>query len=385
MNLLNAICWPPPGLAVVLVHRLTGRAWLAPRDRRPAGHDPDRLVDRDARRRPRPPSRAVRLPARAARRLGAPRAGWPAADRPAARRGGGVFALALGNHSLVLLFGPGIVLFVFAVAPEILRRRRLVAGCLVALGLTLVVVYLELPLRAGPFRAPLVYGHPETWGGFWYIVLAQQFEGSLVDPFGDLGPKAAALVGLAARQLGPLVVLVPLGFVATVVRRPRYALLTGTTLALTCWFAASYDNARDRALLPRPAAHRRDLARPARRRRRAMVSSACSPRAASTATARGPRLPVVGFALAALDRLPDRGWPCPSAGGRSMNVPSTTPRTGSTPSSTSASPDPTRSSSRGGVTRPRYGTHSGSRVVVRTSGSWTTGPALTRTSETSTT
>ena len=111
-----------------------------------------------------------------------------------------MFGLALGNHSLVLLFAPGIALFVLAVAPDILHRRRLVAMCLAALGLTLVAVFLELPLRAGPFRAPLVYGHPETWGGFWYIVLAQQFQGSLVDPFGDLGAKLATLVRLADRS-----------------------------------------------------------------------------------------------------------------------------------------------------------------------------------------
>ena len=58
---------------------------------------------------------------------------------------------------------------------------------------TLVLVFLELPLRAGPFRAPLVYGRPETWDGFWYIVLAQQFQGSFVDPFGDLAGKTAEL------------------------------------------------------------------------------------------------------------------------------------------------------------------------------------------------
>ncbi len=108
----------------------------------------------------------------------------------------------------------------------------------------MALVYLELPLRAGPFRATMVYGHPETWDGFWEVVLAQQFQGSLVAPFSDLGAKAVALARFASDQLGPLVWLVPFGFVATVVRRPRYALLTGPALALMCWFAASYDNAQ---------------------------------------------------------------------------------------------------------------------------------------------
>ena len=37
--------------------------------------------------------------------------------------------------------------------------------------------------------------------------------------------------------------LLPIAFAVTVVRRPRYALLTGSAAALTCFFAASYINA----------------------------------------------------------------------------------------------------------------------------------------------
>ena len=68
--------------------------------------------------------------------------------------------------------------------------------------MTVVLVYLELPLRAGPFRAPLVYGQPETWDGFWYIVLAEQFRGSVVDPFGDLPAQARrrSSIGPSARS-----------------------------------------------------------------------------------------------------------------------------------------------------------------------------------------
>src|SRR3954464_13174819 len=74
-----------------------------------------------------------------------------------------VFGLAMGNHSLTLLLALPVALFVVAVDPLILRRGRLVAGCVAALAFTLLVVYAELPLRAGIFRAPLVYGRPETW------------------------------------------------------------------------------------------------------------------------------------------------------------------------------------------------------------------------------
>jgi hypothetical protein len=108
---------------------------------------------------------------------------------------------------------------------------------------TLVLVYLELPLRAGPFRASLVYGTPDTLAGFRYIVLAEQFQGSLNDPFGDLPRKFGELVGRTNAQFGILALLIPVGFVATAIRRPRYALLTGSAVAITCFFAASYDNA----------------------------------------------------------------------------------------------------------------------------------------------
>ena len=153
------------------------------------------------------------------------------------------FGLAVGNHSLTLLLAPAVAAFVIAVEPGIVRRWRVVATCLAALAVTLVVVYLELPLRAGPFRAPLVYGEPDTWDGFRYIVLAEQFRGSVEDPFGNLDTKLVDLVGRTAREFGPLAVLVPFGFLVTAIRRPRYALLTGIALGLTLFFAASYDNA----------------------------------------------------------------------------------------------------------------------------------------------
>jgi hypothetical protein len=126
---------------------------------------------------------------------------------------------------------------------EVLRRPRFLVACLGTAVATLALVYLELPLRAGPFRAPIVYGRPETWDGFWYIALAEQFRGSVVGPFEDLPAKAADLIARTVDAFGPLAALVPLAFVVTAIRRPRYAILTGTTVALTCFFAASYINA----------------------------------------------------------------------------------------------------------------------------------------------
>ncbi|HEY7702112.1 MAG TPA: DUF2723 domain-containing protein, partial [Candidatus Limnocylindrales bacterium] len=154
-----------------------------------------------------------------------------------------VYGLAAGNHSLTLLLAPPIVLYVLAVDREVLRRPRFLVACLGTAVATLALVYLELPLRAGPFRAPIVYGRPETWDGFWYIALAEQFRGSVVGPFEDLPAKAADLIARTVDAFGPLAALVPLAFVVTAIRRPRYAILTGTTVALTCFFAASYINA----------------------------------------------------------------------------------------------------------------------------------------------
>jgi hypothetical protein len=153
------------------------------------------------------------------------------------------FGLSVGNHSLTLLLALPVALYVLAVEPAILRRRGFVLLCVVAVLGTAALVFLQLPLRAGPFRAPLVYGRPETWDGFWAIVLAEQFRGSLVSPFADLGGTIVDLVDRTVVAFGPLAALVPLGFAATVAKRPRYALLSGSAVAITWIFAASYVNA----------------------------------------------------------------------------------------------------------------------------------------------
>jgi hypothetical protein len=168
-------------------------------------------------------------------------AGSPRADRWLVAAAA-LYGVMLGNHTLTILLAIGIAPFVLAVEPGILRRPHLVARCVGALVGTTVILYLELPIRAA-MGAPLVYGHPDTWDGFWYIVLAEQFRGDLVDPFGDLGRKVADLVKIVGDQLGVLAVAVPAAFLLAAMRRPRFVLLTGTWLAVTCWFASSYTNA----------------------------------------------------------------------------------------------------------------------------------------------
>jgi transmembrane protein TMEM260 (protein O-mannosyltransferase) len=154
-----------------------------------------------------------------------------------------VFGLAAGNHSLTLLLALPIGLFVLAVEPAVIHRPRLIAACLVAAFGSLALVYLELPLRAGPFRASLVYADPDTWDGFWYIALAEQFRGVLGNPFADLLPKLGELADLGLRQLGSLAYAVPIAFAVTAARLPRFALLTGAAFLITVLFNAAYSNA----------------------------------------------------------------------------------------------------------------------------------------------
>ncbi len=110
-----------------------------------------------------------------------------------------VYGVGLATHSLMLLLAPGVGLFVLATAPGILRRVRFILGLAAAVLGTALLLYLELPIRAGLVRAPLVYGHPETLDGFLYVVLGQQFVGALYQPFTDLGQKVIDLACVRPR------------------------------------------------------------------------------------------------------------------------------------------------------------------------------------------
>jgi hypothetical protein len=154
-----------------------------------------------------------------------------------------LFGLAAGNHSLTLLLIPPIGLYVLAVEPGIWRRPRFVVACAAAVVATVVLVFLELPIRGGLLPAPLIYGRPATWDGFWYIALAEQFRGSLGDPLADLGTKIDHLVTFANVQFGLLALAIPLAFVVAARRAPRFTLLTGLALAITVLFNQAYANA----------------------------------------------------------------------------------------------------------------------------------------------
>ena len=153
-----------------------------------------------------------------------------------------IFGVAVANHSLALLLPPAIGLYVLACDPRIIFRWRTIVACLAALAFTITVLFLELPIRAA-MHAPLVYGHPDTLSGFQYVVLAEQFRGSLSDPLGDLGTKMGHVMDLMTGWIGPLAVLAAVGLGTSLIRRPRYILLSGLSLAASCVFAASYANA----------------------------------------------------------------------------------------------------------------------------------------------
>ena len=152
------------------------------------------------------------------------------------------YGVAVANHSLSLLLAPAVGLYVLAVQPAIVLRPRLVLTCLGLAAGAAGLLYLELPLRAA-MGARLVYGHPDTLDGFLYVVTGEQFRGDVLPLLGDLDRKALDLADRAFAELGPLAALVPAAFLATIIRRPRYALLSGVALAVTCLFDAAYVNA----------------------------------------------------------------------------------------------------------------------------------------------
>ncbi len=153
-----------------------------------------------------------------------------------------VFGLSLGNHALTLLLAPGIAVYVWLVAPRILwREPRLVLGCVAALALTTVLVYLYLPLRSA-MDPPLDYADPETLERFWYVVLGQQFQGSF-----DL-PPPTEVVSQAwdelVRNLGALAIVALAGIGAGLIRHPRLTALSLLWFGGAWLFALGYPNAQ---------------------------------------------------------------------------------------------------------------------------------------------
>ena len=153
-----------------------------------------------------------------------------------------VFGLALGNHALTVLLAPGIAAYVLMVSPRILwRQTRTVLAAVAALLLTTVAVYLYLPLRAA-MDPPIEYANPETWDGFWYVVLGEQFTGS----YGGLPPLDNLLEGIGSQlvfELGPLVIVALAGVILGLLRHPRLTILGLLWFGAAWLWAVGYPNA----------------------------------------------------------------------------------------------------------------------------------------------
>jgi hypothetical protein len=152
-----------------------------------------------------------------------------------------VYGVALANHSLTMMLAPGIALFVLAVAPGIILKWRVILTCVVVLAGTAILLWLELPIRAA-MHAPLVYAHPDTWNGFMYVITGQQFGGIPPTIGADLQAKYAQVMTLISSWLGPLGCVAAIGLGTSVVRRPRYVVLSLLAAAMTAGFAAAYAN-----------------------------------------------------------------------------------------------------------------------------------------------
>lgn len=177
-----------------------------------------------------------------------------AADPQAARwlvASAAIYGVALGNHALTLLLAPGIAVYLLLVEPRLLRRWRLVLGCVAVLVLTTVVLYLYLPIRSA-MDPPLDYADPEDWlitdaagtviGGFRYLVLGEQFRGTF-SPLPSLAESIRIIWRQMLQDLGPIAVLSLGGAAAAALRwRPQLALL-GIWFVVTWPFALAYQNA----------------------------------------------------------------------------------------------------------------------------------------------
>lgn len=158
--------------------------------------------------------------------------------------------LALGNHLLMALMGPAIVLYALSGDRGIIRRPRhlvAVAGAAM-LGMA---VYLYVPLRAA--ASPAVHHDyaPTTWDLFWRYVLGRDFEDSMgflrvdgvalalghVGDFIDSGTRS-----MGVPIFGGILFLAVVGGGVLATRAPRALALLALGGGLTLYAALGYAN-----------------------------------------------------------------------------------------------------------------------------------------------
>ncbi|MFN2484552.1 MAG: DUF2723 domain-containing protein [Candidatus Limnocylindria bacterium] len=176
----------------------------------------------------------------AAHRRQSPQAGrWLAAAALA-------FGIGLGNHALVGLLAPPIVVWVFWTDRSIWRRWRLVGWCTVML-LAGLSVYLYIPIRSLIEPAPpLFYARPNTLERLRYVIFAEQFTGlfhNFTDPLGGIGPKWAKAQSVLVDQFqGPGWLVVELGLLVTARRWPAAAVFLSLVAAVNVFYSMNFQD-----------------------------------------------------------------------------------------------------------------------------------------------
>jgi hypothetical protein len=141
--------------------------------------------------------------------------------------------LSITNHFLTFLLLPGIgllMLLPLAYTQQLTRRILRHAGTLLLAGLTPLLLYLYLPLRAG-MHPLLAWGLPTTWGDFWRQVTAQTYQGLFSTA--NLGQHLSDAAIYTANQFGlglGIVLLVPVGAGLVYLWRTDRDLLTASAV-----------------------------------------------------------------------------------------------------------------------------------------------------------
>lgn len=91
-----------------------------------------------------------------------------------------LYGLSLGNHHLMLMAGPPLLLFAVLTVPRFFKDWRFLVKVFLFFCAGLAV-YLYLPVRAA-MQPDLNWGDPSTWQGFWDHVTRKLYGSSGVDP-----------------------------------------------------------------------------------------------------------------------------------------------------------------------------------------------------------
>ena len=155
-----------------------------------------------------------------------------------------IFGLAVGNHSLTLLLAIPVGLYVLAVDPGDLATRPARPGVRRPARWRPSSSSIS-SCRCAPGRSGRTSCTARRTPGTASATSSSPSSSRAACPIRSASCRASSASSSTrtVSQYGILAPLIPVAFVVTAIRRPRYALLTGTAAAITCFFAASYVNA----------------------------------------------------------------------------------------------------------------------------------------------